>query len=508
MKKTDKIILTNLSALNRKYGKNVKHIRKAIEHLIKCDAGRGISTSLFFLDQESKAIPGYRPVLKANDPVQNKLAIDCIYKQMTPDYILLLGSQDVIPHIQLQNLADKEDKYVNSDLPYACEASYSTDPGKFIAPSRVVGRLPDITGGRDHRYLMNLLRQAALAKPLELQTEIEYFAVCVPAWKNSAKDGLRKMFHDTDDLKLCPPQKPHKYTQKDLQPRIHFFNCHGNKHKPEFYGQQGDDFPMALSSHVIQGKISQGTAVAAECCYGADLYDPSPSRELPLPNTYLLNGALIFLGSTTVAYGAASGQGQADLLTQYFVQYLLQGASSGRAFLQARLDYMHQSAVHKDPADLKTISQFLLLGDPSVQFLVSAEHQQLCDVLNKQELQQASALHRRNRRILMHSHALSVKENSLLPKHHTGKRSASVEKHIARIARHYKLRKYEHTTYSYDEKKDSALKKSENNPVVHCHHLVQQHNVKIGGTSRTLNELLIIQEAGGVITHVKHYHAR
>ncbi|HXC04503.1 MAG TPA: hypothetical protein VNZ86_07100 [Bacteroidia bacterium] len=508
MKKTDKLIVTHSKALLNKYGKGRGAILDAMRQLIKSDAGKGIQAVLVFVDEANKSIPGFKPVKDASDPAQHKKAIDNLYRYYKPDYLLILGSRDVIPHVPMQNLADKEDRFVNSDLPYACEEPYSIAPGDFIAPSRVVGRLPDITGGTDYRYLVRLLNYAAKAKPISIQPDEDYFAICVPAWKNSAVDGLRLMVHDYDDLKLCPPQSPHAYSANDLKPRIHFFNCHGNKNKPEFYGQHGNNFPMALSSHVINGKIKPGTVVAAECCYGADLYDPSPSTELPICNTYLINGALCFMGSTTVAYGAATGQGQADLLTQYFVQYLLQGASAGRAFLQARLDFMHQRLAQKDPADLKTMSQFLLLGDPSVQLVESPSHAELSKILNKRELQQAAAHRRSNRRIVMHGHSLAVKTSAFLPKHIPGKRPAAVEAHIRRIAKHYKLDTYERTTFSYGNRKASALKQSENKPAMHCHHLVKSRKAVIGGSARMLTELLVIQEAGGEITDVRHYQAR
>jgi hypothetical protein len=502
MKKMDKLIITNAGALKAKYGKQVTRIRKAADLLIKRDAARGIHSVLVFLDQPNKAVKGYKPVTDIPNPRQCKIAIDILYRHYRPDYLMILGSRDVIPHVPMQNLADKEDAFVNSDLPYACEEPYSTAPGDFLAPVRVVGRLPDITGGSDARYLATLLTQAADYKPAVLSPEEDYFAICVPAWENSAKDGLKNMFHDTDDLRLCPPKSPHTYTSKDLSPRVHFFNCHGNKHRPEFYGQHGNDFPMALSSHIISGKITPGTVVAAECCYGADLYDPAPSKELPLCNTYLINGAICFAGSTTVAYGAASGQGQADLLTQYFVQYLFKGASAGRAFLQARLDFMQQRLAQKDTADLKTIAQFILLGDPSIQIVESTEHRALRTVLNKATLHIAASHQRKNRRTVMVSHAGAIKKNSLLPKRVITKRKTSLERHIRQIASKHRLDKYEITTFSYDNQK------SPKKGGIYCHHLLQHRSARVGGVNRRTTELLIIQEAEGQIMDVRHYHSR
>ena len=69
--------------------------------------------------------------------------------------------------------------------------------------------------------------------------------------------------------------------------------------------------------------------------------------------------------AATIAYGPADGNGAADLITQYFLLAMLDGASLGRAALIARQRFVQQTA-ELDPADLKTLAQFNLLGDPSI----------------------------------------------------------------------------------------------------------------------------------------------
>jgi hypothetical protein len=55
----------------------------------------------------------------------------------------------------------------------------------------------------------------------------------------------------------------------------------------------------------------------------------------------------------------------ADLLVQYFLLEVLSGASPGRAALRARQRYVREN-VDLDPTGLKTLAQFILLGDPAV----------------------------------------------------------------------------------------------------------------------------------------------
>jgi hypothetical protein len=54
------------------------------------------------------------------------------------------------------------------------------------------------------------------------------------------------------------------------------------------------------------------------------------------------------------------------LICQYFLESLLKGASLGRAMLEARQKYIGGWSV-PTPYDYKTLAQFLLLGDPSIQ---------------------------------------------------------------------------------------------------------------------------------------------
>ncbi|HEY4334762.1 MAG TPA: hypothetical protein VGM89_02665, partial [Puia sp.] len=89
--------------------------------------------------------------------------------------------------------------------------------------------------------------------------------------------------------------------------------------------------------------------------------------QLSIANNYLLNGALGFLGSSTIAYGPADSNDQADLICAYFFTSVLKGASTGRSLLEARQQYLTKSGPHLDPVALKTLGQFYLLGDPSLQ---------------------------------------------------------------------------------------------------------------------------------------------
>jgi len=195
----NKVIITNLTALKAKYGADgVKKLKAAIKTLIAADKARGFQARLVALDSATtmKKVKGSK-VTAPLDPKQNKDAVDAIYTALVPDYLLLLGAIDVVPHQDLRNPVyggDDPDQFAPGDLPYACEAPYSQQPQDFIGPTRVIGRLPDLTGAKDPAYLLGLLATAANWKSLTPADYSSYFAISADVWKKSTALSVQKMF--------------------------------------------------------------------------------------------------------------------------------------------------------------------------------------------------------------------------------------------------------------------------------------------------------------------------
>lgn len=374
----DKIIVTNRSALSAKYGAaGLAQIGKALDALVAADAKRGITTRVVHLDDAAAMKRfGAAPVADRKSPKQNKAAIDAVFTKTEPDYLMILGSTDVVPHQDLKTPLIGEEKdddpIVFGDLPYACKAAYSREITKFKGPTRVVGRLPDLTGAREPSHLLKLLEVAAGFKPRPAADYAAYFGLSTASWQKSTALSLEALFGNAKALQISPPRGP-RHTAARLAALSHFINCHGGDADPEFFGEEevkegeeSPDQPPAHSSKAITGKIKPATVAAVECCYGAQLYD-SVTLALPLPicQNYLAQGAYGYFGSTTIAYGPADETGVADVITQAFMKEVLAGASLGRAALVARQAYVDQAS-ELDPIDLKTLAQFNLLGDPSL----------------------------------------------------------------------------------------------------------------------------------------------
>ena len=165
--------------------------------------------------------------------------------------------------------------------------------------------------------------------------------------------SLRRTFGSSKAMFESPSSGP-EWRKSDLRPLVHFINCHGADVDPTFYGEDGDCtsdpvtaacFPESMTSPSLVGHIRRGTIAAAECCYGAQLYDPASVgiTDRGIASRYLSEGAFAFWGSTTVSYGPSDGNDQADLICQYFLQEILNGASTGRAGLMARQSYVQQA---------------------------------------------------------------------------------------------------------------------------------------------------------------------
>lgn len=370
-----KLIVTHREAIQSKYrdGDGWPSIERMIQKLIAADVTRGITTTLVYLDDVSMG--GARAL--RGDARSFKAAIDHVAtREPKPDYIVILGGPDIVPHQTVVNpVGDNDpDRHVPSDLPYACDAPWSDHADDFIGPSRVVGRIPDQPDSLDAEHLIRLLDHAAQWKP-RTQVSNDYHSVTASVWIGCATITLNKVFGNANALRISPDDGPN-WSRAEMAPQWHFIVCHGSHAKPEFYGQKGRDYPVShLSEKVIQ-HTNVGIVVAAECCYGAELYSKRLADVQGTCLSYLRSGALCFAGSTNVAYGGSDNVSGCDYLLRYFLEHARRGASLGRALLEARLEFI-RGVDALSPVDLKTLAQFLLLGDPSLRAVATTPFETL-----------------------------------------------------------------------------------------------------------------------------------
>ena len=377
----DKLLVTHGGALRRKYGAaGAAQVRAALDALVVADAGRGLVSKVLLLDNTTSMRAVKAKPVADGDWVATVKAIDLACGRYVPSYVAIVGARDVIPQARMRNpfagIGDDGDPYVPGDLPFACDlpASWTStakgtiDPGDLLAVTRVVGRIPDLVAATEPFMLLAALTTAATYTQRTARSYQHVFALSATVWKGSTTQSVDLLPGPAPTVQLSPPARS-PWTKRELGPRVHFVNCHGGSTTPDWFGQSpgGAIDTVALRPEDVDGRLAEGTIVAAECCYGAMHFTPSDiGGRVPTMWAYLRSGGYAAFGSSTTAYGPADGNGQADLLCRYFLAGVLAGASTGRALLDARQQFIRESG-SMAPEDLKTIAQFDLLGDPSLQ---------------------------------------------------------------------------------------------------------------------------------------------
>lgn len=366
-----KVVIVHRRALVDKYkSAGYSRIRLALDALITHDRSRGINTKIALVDS---LVPlGGTAATFARNAGKFKSAVDLIYKRKrAPEYLVLLGGPDVIPHVSLRSPWGKvtpwgEESFIESDLPYASDRPHSLDPSKFQNAQRRIGRIPDMPGALDPQYLIDRLNDAIAAPTVN---PVQHFSLTADVWKGASKEIATRLF-GAGAIVHCSPALGPAWTSNLLKKPIQYINCHGDTKKDVFYGEKAGahgPLPHAINAAALAKKVVRGAVVVAECCYGAELFTPSlPHEPQGMALTYLEEGATTFLGSSTVSYGGAQAADLAcaDELCLYFLENVLKGSSCGAALVDARRRLVEGQAI-LDNYQIKTLAQFILLGDPA-----------------------------------------------------------------------------------------------------------------------------------------------
>ena len=280
---------------------------------------------------------------------------------------------------------------------------------------------------RRRLFLIDQINNAAKFKTGKRDDYLTYFGLSAEPWQKSTAQSVNNIF-SSDTIKVCPPTGTP--INKLLSPLAHFINCHGGSVDPQFYGQHGDNYPVAMTSDDVGKGAKADTVVAAECCYGALLFDSNDAGgSLPISNAYLGAGAVGYYGSTTLAYGPAAANGAADLIAQYFLIDVLAGASFGRACQQARQKFV-QTQKMADHVNLKTLGQFILLADPSLQ---PCQVETVEAKAMAKDIDQAAA--RKRRRVALAAFGNAAADSSAFASKKAAPLSGALHRQVRKIAR-------------------------------------------------------------------------
>jgi hypothetical protein len=377
-----KLSMTVRRHLERKYDtKALRAIDAALKRWIAADRKRGIRTVHVAVDDRAamKALKA-TAVTGTDTAAKVKRALDPLVRRLAPDYVVVIGADDVVPYFQVENPSfdpdGDDDERVPTDNPYASnEVFRASRRSSYLAPDRVLGRIPDLRGSGDPSWLLAHLERATNWTSHPKRHYAGVHAICCHSWSGAGAECVQELSEKPARLMISPPQNDKNATHRSrLTAHLHMIKCHGAHLDTRYYGQKGNSYPEALHSRTLRPRVRPTTVAAAMCCYGAEVFAPDDASALqpgdwPIASTYLRRGAYGFVGSTTIAWVGDTSMVAADWVVVAYLKSVLGGASTGRALLEAKQDYLRwlqQQGMAPDVADEKTLLQFVLLGDPSI----------------------------------------------------------------------------------------------------------------------------------------------
>jgi hypothetical protein len=234
--------------------------------------------------------------------------------------------------------------------------------------------MPD-GNGSDVRLLLTQIGVASDAavslstNPLSFQKSS--FGYTAAIWKRASQEVWRDIGY-TGNLRICPPLSYFDVTSAWFSNKnFLYFNLHGSDTEPYWFGQDGTNFPTALSPANVNRLSHEKSMVMTEACYGAIEMGRKKGTSISL--AFLSSGSTCLLGSTCTAYGAfAPPASEADLIALNFFRNVHKGMTFGKALVSARAQLAALAVSRQgylDEDDKKTLLQFVLFGDPTISTL-------------------------------------------------------------------------------------------------------------------------------------------
>lgn len=361
-----KIIVTNKMALEAKYGKTGSDsVLLTLNTMVAMDRQmRNIPSFVLLLDDKNQmSLYGAKNVIDPQDERQVKETIDKICKNIKPDYILLLGGRDIIPHQHLVHPGDPQ-KQVESDLPYACSTTYHTSVDAYLKPERMVSRLPDTTKnteGADGTKFVKVILDACRQNARDRKDYEKCFAVSAADFKSFRLKNIKEWFSDSQEMECCPPHN-NVWSREQYDCLIHYFALYGFPDQSEWF-EDKEKTKTAYDCKNGNMHLENGTIVISQCSYGAQLFEHI--RKQPICNVYMENKACAFLGSTGECSPGSAGNKE-DVLIAAFLREIKNGKSIAQAFLRARKDLITDLG-HASIEEKLVMAQWVLYGDGCIQ---------------------------------------------------------------------------------------------------------------------------------------------
>lgn len=353
------IILTRENSLLKEFGEcSSKSLHDMILNFTISCKRRGVL--YYYLDLDNNQVtprPGtYFPAVDVLEKI-NRVA--------PPKYIFILGNEKIVDVATWEDKTDN-DSNIESDWCYAAlETSSIWEWRRYdFANMFRVGRLPIYPGESFDEF----------KSYFDTIMCVEHGFTNKKSYSLSALVWEKESDHEYNTFTKGKVDVSPEITLENVKSRfasdtnIYFFNLHGSDNTKYWYGQRGGNYPEAVEPSIFDN-MSEPFILAVEACYGARY-----TGGLTAQNSILLNAithkCISFLGSSRIAYGRPSPPGScADVVVGEFLRQISTGKTAGDAFILG-MKKLVSSSKNLDDAEVKTIAEFNLYGDPSISIAV------------------------------------------------------------------------------------------------------------------------------------------
>ncbi len=369
-------LITHRERLGKKHGTGGwEKISTWIDNYVDTLASIGIDTEVTYLDETLSNVAA----AQEDEPKAIKAHIHRLYDRFQSDRqsLLILGGHDIVPLYPLLDKTDDWplDKFALSDSFYV---DFLEDEAQHT-PQASIGRFPD--GGADQgRLLAGQLRRACELHARGGILRLSHTAgLSTVKWK-SATDHLYGRLSKTADRLLYSPPVGLKVSflqgvKKKIVPRdlpadsILFFNVHGHRSNPEWFGQGTLGLqPKVVDAQLLRRAQLENCLLLCQACHGAAIHGRTTTDSLALCS--LKKKAAAFVGCTVTSYsfstpnGAPSTESGIDALFNRLVDNLVRcGMTLGESLRDAK-SYIRLASNY----DEKNVFGTIILGDPLLRY--------------------------------------------------------------------------------------------------------------------------------------------
>jgi len=359
------LIVAHRTAFDAAYGQGAwESTEPEVARYIAATSDRDPAAALLFLDDPpASGFPDVSPADTTGESAAS--ATRAVLRRMTPrpDAVLLLGGDEALPMVRMAMVPTVEgdtDRDIPTDNPYGCT---SDDWSRFVDPVVPVGRLAAGAGAGGGAVIAQLERAAAArAESAALSGSL---VVSNTEWIGASHIVAGAMA-EAPQIFASSPTYRFNFGSAEWQGQSLFFNLHGEPGRPYWFGRTGSATWTAVSADDL-AQASLRSSVAFSCaCYGGEIAGRRARDSMALALVHA--GAAAVIVSTGFAFGSIADDRcdfSEELARRFFVARAA-GFGAGRAFWQARHDYLRARVQHGSLAnrDYKTALQFVYMGDP------------------------------------------------------------------------------------------------------------------------------------------------